>query len=118
MAHVRPASWQHWTETLKKGKSTFKETDKVHTSRTLYITSLPPSIPVTELEELFGQCTGFVAARRVRAMCFVDYDSKQDATNALEKFKGHKFKPGGVSAQPLFAPLSLSLARTLLHRCV
>eukprot|EP01052_Picozoa_sp_SAG31_P001919 SAG31_NODE_64_length_28590_cov_17.914464_29_plen_101_part_00 len=27
-------------------------------------------------------------------MAFVDFDSKQDATNALERFKGHKFKPG------------------------
>ena len=97
MASHAPASWQHWSATLKKstpGAGTFKEAAKVHTSRTLYITNLPGNIMLKDLQGLFQQDTGFLSARRVRGMGFCDFDTKQDATNALDQHQGHKFKEG------------------------
>ena len=93
MSHVRPASWQHWADTLKASKSTFKDKSVTHTSRTLFIAQVPHSISVTDLENLFKPLDGFIAARRVRGMGFIDFDTKQQATNAIGRFQGYKF-PG------------------------
>ena len=93
MSHVRPASWQHWADTLKASKSTFKDKSVTHTSRTLFIAQVPHSVSVADLEAVFKPLDGFIAARRVRGMGFIDYDTKQQATDAIGRFQGHKF-PG------------------------
>eukprot|EP01048_Picozoa_sp_COSAG05_P009594 COSAG05_NODE_798_length_7245_cov_46.630982_4_plen_355_part_00 len=93
MSHIRPASWQHWADTLKASKSTFKQAGVVHTSRTLFIAQVPQHCTVADLEAAARPCPGFIAARRVRGMGFLDFDSKQQATNAIGKLQGHKFKP-------------------------
>jgi len=91
MSHVRPASWQHWADALKAGKSTFKDKSVTHTSRTLFIAQVPHSVSVADLESLFKPLDGFIAARRVRGMGFIDFDTKQQATNAIGRYQGHKF---------------------------
>jgi hypothetical protein len=91
MSHVRPASWQHWADTLKASKSTFKDKSVTHTSRTLFIAQVPHSVSVADLETIFKPLDGFIAARRVRGMGFIDYDTKQQATDAIGRFQGHKF---------------------------
>ena len=93
MSHARPASWQHWADTLKASKSTFKDKGRVHTSRTLFLAQIPANISVSDLESLFRQAPGYVTARRVRSMGFIDFESKQQATDALGRFQGHRF-PG------------------------
>jgi hypothetical protein len=93
MSHVRPASWQHWADTLKASKSTFKDKSVTHTSRTLFIAQVPHSVSVADLESVFKPLDGFIAARRVRGMGFIDFDTKQQATNAIGRLQGHKF-PG------------------------
>ena len=93
MSHIRPASWQHWADTLNASKSTFKQAGAVHTSRTLFIAQVPQHCSIAELEAMAKPCPGFIAARRVRGMGFLDFDTKQQATNAMGKLQGHKFKP-------------------------
>ncbi|CAI5517063.1 unnamed protein product [Closterium sp. Naga37s-1] len=78
---------------IKGKKSTFKEKTWVNPSRTLYITNVPPGASTEQLEGLFRHLEGFIAFRRVRSMCFVDFDEKQHATAAMWKTNGHKFKP-------------------------
>ncbi|GBG46512.1 hypothetical protein CBR_g79910 [Chara braunii] len=73
--------------------STFKDNKWVHTSRTLYITNVAPGTGSEELEGLFRHLDGFLAFRRVRSMCFVDFSTKQQATSAMWQTHGHKFKP-------------------------
>lgn len=93
MSHVRPASWQHWADALKASKSTFKDKSVTHTSRTLFIAQVPHSVSVADLENVFKPLDGFIAARRVRGMGFIDFDTKQQATNAIGRMQGYKF-PG------------------------
>ncbi|CAM6106012.1 unnamed protein product [Calypogeia fissa] len=77
-----------------KGKgSTFKDGRWIHTSRTLYVTNVSPSTTTASLDSLFKDLDGFVALRRVRTMCFVDFESKQQATSAIWRTNGHKFNP-------------------------
>ncbi|GJP29469.1 hypothetical protein CLOM_g16660 [Closterium sp. NIES-68] len=78
---------------IRGKKSTFKEKTWVNPSRTLYITNVPPGASTDQLEGLFRHLEGFIAFRRVRSMCFVDFDEKQHATAAMWKTNGHKFKP-------------------------
>jgi len=94
MSHVTPASWKHWAEAKQAAKGTFKHKGVVHTSRTLFIAQVPGHVLQTELEVWAKDCPGFVAARRVRGMGFIDFDLKQQATDAMAKLQGHKFKPG------------------------
>eukprot|EP00271_Cylindrocystis_brebissonii_P013275 TRINITY_DN32998_c0_g1_i1.p1 TRINITY_DN32998_c0_g1~~TRINITY_DN32998_c0_g1_i1.p1 ORF type:complete len:487 (+),score=99.33 TRINITY_DN32998_c0_g1_i1:534-1994(+) len=74
-------------------ESTFKERTWVHTSRTLYVTNVAPGTQTDELEGLFRDLEGFIAFRRVRSMGFVDFQEKQQATVAMWKTNGHKFRP-------------------------
>ncbi|BBN17593.1 hypothetical protein MPTK1_7g15590 [Marchantia polymorpha subsp. ruderalis] len=74
-------------------RSTFKDGRWLHTSRTLYVTNVPPSTSNSLVEDLFKDLDGFVAFRRVRSMCFVDFQSKQQATAAIWRTNSHKFSP-------------------------
>lgn len=73
--------------------STFKDGRWTHTSRTLYATNVAASTTTADLSSLFKDLDGFVALRRVRTMCFVDFESKQQATSAIWRTNGHKFNP-------------------------
>lgn len=65
----------------------------MHTSPTLYVTNLPPNARAEDLEKLYADMEGFIACRKVRNMCFVDFEEKQQATNAMYQTSGHKLGP-------------------------
>lgn len=145
MAHIMPASWQHWSKTLQSSKHTFKASGKVHTSKTLFLAQVPSHAGTEELQALAKPLPGYVpfSARRVRCapfsspfpavttprapaptarwkhhtavcvrgspdrclrlpllaasssgMAFLDFESKQHATDALSKLQGHTWKAG------------------------
>lgn len=60
-------------------------------SSTLFITNIDPRIPLSEVAALFQHEGGFIAFRNVRRMCFIDFASVRDATNAMRKRQNYHF---------------------------
>lgn len=63
---------------------------------TLFVSNfgqVPQAEVVASIERLFGEMRGFTGVRKVRAVCFVDFDSVKAATTAMVKFQGHQLHP-------------------------
>eukprot|EP00899_Mesostigma_viride_P028320 jgi/Mesvir1/8673/Mv02613-RA.1 len=94
MGDRRLADHEKESKNLKRGRpSTFKEAKRNLASRTLYVCNIAAHTSTTALENLFKDMEGFLQLRRVRQMAFVDFVEKQQATNALTKSNGYRFKP-------------------------
>jgi len=60
-------------------------------SATLFVTNMDPRTTLEEVAQLFKKEQGFFAFRTVRRMCFVDFHSIRDATQALRKYQNYAF---------------------------
>jgi hypothetical protein len=61
---------------------------------TLYVRNIPKQTTINQVKMIFATDTGFIGARNVGQLLFIDFDSIKSATNAMRKHQG--WKPDNV----------------------
>ena len=67
-------------------KPEFRAADKTHTSLTLFC-PIPPGATETQVVDKFSAMRGFQSHRRKRNLLFMDFETKQHATDAMTKLQ-------------------------------
>eukprot|EP01100_Stratorugosa_tubuloviscum_P009213 TRINITY_DN3845_c0_g7_i1.p1 TRINITY_DN3845_c0_g7~~TRINITY_DN3845_c0_g7_i1.p1 ORF type:complete len:278 (+),score=102.25 TRINITY_DN3845_c0_g7_i1:47-835(+) len=65
---------------------------KAPPSQTLFVRDIPNDIETKELEELFSKYSGFIAFRRLLYFSFIEFDSVENAAEALKFLQGFRLR--------------------------
>ena len=61
---------------------------------TLFVTNIPGDIDMDKVRDLFIKCHGYFSFRPVRRLAFVDFESVQQATEAMRTCQGMQIHNG------------------------